>query len=113
MYPHRICNNFGRSSTYLEIWISCDYQVMSDSGAVYREGRNHGHQKISWNRNPNSYFYPGMLGKQWEIKPQSESDSKITQRELIDNWSDYNISLGYFKWFGGGGLRGLGLGGLG
>ena len=43
----------------------------------------------------------GCSGNYGKLKPQSESDSKVTQRELIDNWSDYNISLGYFKWFGG------------
>jgi len=26
------------------------------------------------------------------VKNQSESESKVTQQELIDNWSDYNIS---------------------
>ena len=56
-------------------------------------------------------FILGCSGNNGKFKPQSESDSKVTQRELIDNWSDYNISLGYFKWFGGGDLRGLGLGG--
>ena len=26
-----------------------------------------------------------------KLKPQSESDSKITQQKLIDNWSEYDI----------------------
>ncbi len=54
-------------------------------------------------------YIMGCSGNYGKLKPQSESDSKVTQRELIDNWSDYNIWLGDFKWFGGGlGLRGLG-----
>jgi hypothetical protein len=28
-----------------------------------------------------------------KIKTQSKSESKITQQELVDNWSDYNIWL--------------------
>jgi len=47
-------------------------------------------------------FILGCSGNYGKLKPQSESDSKVTQRELIDNWSDYNIWPGYFKWFGGG-----------
>ena len=31
------------------------------------------------------------------LKIQSESDSKITQQELIDKWSDYNILLNYSR----------------
>ena len=33
----------------------------------------------------------GCSGNYGKFKPQSESDSKVTQRELIDNWSDYDI----------------------
>ena len=33
----------------------------------------------------------GCSGNYGRIKNQSRSDSKITQQELIDNWSDYNI----------------------
>ena len=47
-------------------------------------------------------FIIGCSGNYGKLIPQSESDSKVTQRELIDNWSDYNIWPGYFKWFGGG-----------
>ena len=36
----------------------------------------------------------GCSGNYGKVKPQSESDSKVTQRELIDNWSDYNIWIG-------------------
>ncbi len=42
-------------------------------------------------------FIMGCSGNYGKVKPQSGSDSKVTQRELIDNWSDYNIWLGYFK----------------
>ena len=30
-----------------------------------------------------------------KLKTQSKSDSKVTQQELIDNWSDYNIWVNY------------------
>ena len=38
-------------------------------------------------------FITGCSGKAGKIKTQSESESKVTQQELIDNWSDYNIWL--------------------
>ena len=38
-------------------------------------------------------FIVGCSGKAGKIKTQSESDSKATQQELIDNWSDYSIWL--------------------
>ena len=37
----------------------------------------------------------GCSGNYGEFKRQPESKSKITQRELIDNWSDYDIWLVY------------------
>ena len=37
----------------------------------------------------------GCSGNSGKLKNQSENDSKITQQELIDNWSDYKISLDY------------------
>jgi len=40
-------------------------------------------------------FIMGCSGNYGKVKPQSGSDSKITQRELIDNWSDYDIWLTY------------------
>ncbi len=43
----------------------------------------------------------GCSGANGELKTLSESESKVTQQELIDNWSDYNLWLGYFKWLGG------------
>ena len=33
----------------------------------------------------------GCAGNYGKLKTQSASDSKATQQELIDNWSDYNI----------------------
>ncbi|MHC4244943.1 MAG: hypothetical protein ACYSU4_21245 [Planctomycetota bacterium] len=36
-------------------------------------------------------FIMGCLGNYGKLKTQSESDSKVTQQELIDNWSDYDI----------------------
>ena len=39
----------------------------------------------------------GCSGNYGKFKPQSESDSKVTQRELIDNWSDCDIWLIYRK----------------
>ncbi len=39
----------------------------------------------------------GCSGNYGKVKPQSGSESKVTQRELIDNWSDYNIWLSYSK----------------
>ena len=36
----------------------------------------------------------GCSGTNGKLKTQSESDSKVTQKKLIDNWSDYNIWLG-------------------
>ena len=43
-------------------------------------------------------FIMGCSGNFGNLKPQSEGDSKITQRELIDNWSDCNICLSYYSW---------------
>ena len=39
----------------------------------------------------------GCSGNYGKVKPQSGSDSKVTQRELIDNWSDYNIWIGNYR----------------
>ena len=36
----------------------------------------------------------GCSGTYGDFKTQSESESKITKRELIDNWSDYDIWIG-------------------
>jgi hypothetical protein len=33
----------------------------------------------------------GCSGNRGNLKTQSEGDSKVTQQELIDNWSDYHI----------------------
>ena len=33
----------------------------------------------------------GCSGNYGKLKAQLESDSKITQKELVDNWSDYHI----------------------
>ena len=37
----------------------------------------------------------GCSGKYGNFKTQSASDSKVTQQELFDNWSDYDIWLNY------------------
>ena len=37
----------------------------------------------------------GCAGTYGNFKRQSESESKVTKRELIDNWSDYDIWLHY------------------
>ena len=37
-------------------------------------------------------FIMGCSGTSGKLKTQSETDSKVTQQELIDNWSDYDIS---------------------
>ncbi len=37
----------------------------------------------------------GCSGNYGKLKSQSEGNSKATQQELIDNWSDYKISLDY------------------
>ena len=42
-------------------------------------------------------FIMGCSGNYAKIKTQSESDSKVTQQELIDNWSDYNIWVSYSR----------------
>jgi len=39
----------------------------------------------------------GCSGNYGKFKPQTETESKVTQRELIDNWSDYDIWLIYRK----------------
>jgi len=48
-----------------------------------------------------SFFCPFFLGcssgNYGKLKTQSESDSKVTQRELINNWSDYHIWLSHRK----------------
>ena len=40
-------------------------------------------------------FIMGCSGTYGKFKRQSESESKVTKRELIDNWSDYDIWLHY------------------
>ena len=40
-------------------------------------------------------FIMGCAGTYGNFKRQSESESKVTKRELIDNWSDYDIWLHY------------------
>jgi len=42
-------------------------------------------------------FFIGCSGNYGEFKPQTESESKGAQRELIDSWSDYDIWLIYRK----------------
>ena len=42
-------------------------------------------------------FIMGCSGTYANLKTQSESDSKVTQQELIDNWSDYNIWVNYIR----------------
>ena len=37
----------------------------------------------------------GCSGANGELKTLSESESKVTQQELIDNWSDYDVWLFY------------------
>ena len=37
----------------------------------------------------------GCSAKYGNLKTQSEIDSKVTQQELIDNWSSYNIWVSY------------------
>jgi hypothetical protein len=39
----------------------------------------------------------GCSGNYGEFKPRTESESKDAQRELTDNWSDYDIWLVYSK----------------
>ena len=38
-------------------------------------------------------FFVSCSGDYGKFKPQTAPESKITQRELIDNWSNYNIWL--------------------
>ena len=40
-------------------------------------------------------FILGCAGNVGKFRRQSESESKVTKRELIDNWSDYDIWLRY------------------
>ncbi len=40
-------------------------------------------------------FVMGCSRNYGTLKTQSESDSKVTQQELIDNWSSYNIWVSY------------------
>ncbi len=40
-------------------------------------------------------FIMGCSGNSGKLKTQPESDSKVTQQKLIDNWSDYNISYNH------------------
>ena len=42
-------------------------------------------------------FIMGCSGNYGNLKTQSETDSKVTQQELIDNWSDYNIWVDYSR----------------
>jgi hypothetical protein len=36
-------------------------------------------------------FIMGCSGTKGKLKTQSESESKVTQQKLMDNWSDYDI----------------------
>ena len=38
----------------------------------------------------------GCSGNHGKLKTQSASDSKATQQEMMNNWSDYNIRYGAF-----------------
>ena len=38
-------------------------------------------------------FIMGCAGNYGKFRRQSESESKVTKRGLIDNWSDYDIWL--------------------
>ena len=40
-------------------------------------------------------FIIGCSGNYANIKNQSEDESKVTQKKLIDNWSDYDIWFRY------------------
>ena len=40
-------------------------------------------------------FIMGCSGNYGKFKPQTETESKVTQRELIDNWSNYDIWVNY------------------
>ena len=40
-------------------------------------------------------FFLGCSGDNANIKNLSENESKVIQQELLDNWSDYDIWLGY------------------
>ncbi len=40
-------------------------------------------------------FIMGCSAKYGNLKSQSETDSKATQQELVDNWSSYNIWVSY------------------
>ena len=42
-------------------------------------------------------FIIGCSGDYGKLNTQSEGDSKVTQQELIDNWSDYNIWVNYSR----------------
>jgi len=42
-------------------------------------------------------FFIGCSGNYGEFKPQTESESKGAQKELIDSWSDYDIWLIFRK----------------
>ena len=41
-------------------------------------------------------FFLGCSGNYGKLRPQSKSESKATSRELIDNWSDYDIWFNYY-----------------
>jgi hypothetical protein len=42
-------------------------------------------------------FMMGCSGNYGNQKTLSKSDSTVTQQKLIDNWSDYNIWLSYYR----------------
>ncbi len=42
-------------------------------------------------------FFMGCSGNYAKIKTESKTDSKATQQELIDNFSDYNIWVNYSR----------------
>ena len=42
-----------------------------------------------------AFAFIGCSGNYGKLKTQSEKETKATQQELIDNWSNYKISLDY------------------
>lgn len=39
------------------------------------------------------FLFMGCMGNYGNLKTQPEEDSKVTQRELIDTWTNYNINF--------------------
>jgi len=82
---------------YLQFWQSCAIGKLQILGVCLSRNEIMNTERLAGIAILIFTFFIGCSGNYGEIKPQTESESKGTQRELIDSWSDYDIWLIYKK----------------